>query len=69
MCCVDEFRIKGQEPTFDVYEGTCVNNKFVGIVKVTRANGTVENISALEAEKVFEDDFEYFKEYIFEINY
>lgn len=69
MCCIDEFRIKGQEPTFDVYEGTCVNNKFVGIVKVTRANGTVENISASEAEKVFEDDFEYFKEYIFEINY
>ena len=60
MMCADEFRIKGQEPKYDVYEGVCVDNKFFGAVKLTRADGTVETISSIDAEKVFEDDWNYY---------
>ena len=60
MICIDKYRLNGQEPKYDVYEGICVNNKFFGAVKITRADGTIDTISAADAEKLFEEDWMYY---------
>lgn len=62
MISADGFRLKGKTPRYDVYEGICVDNKFFGAVKVTRADGTVDTVSSSDAEKLFEEEWNYYLE-------
>lgn len=62
MISADSFRLKGKTPRYDIYEGICVDNKFFGAVKVTRADGTVDTVSSSDAEKLFEEEWNYYLE-------